>query len=142
MSAKFEDIKIDRSFIREITLIPSKTVRMSILRAPQRNSEKQVSVLSDLKFDQVRRFRSNLNAEPWLEIISHHSSTQSDYLKQYFAGRQEEPQGESRQTSPDVSHFQIKCEEGEMDIIAEGFTCLVIEEIPHIGSAEPEGPLV
>jgi hypothetical protein len=137
MSQKFEDIKISGSFIREITLVPSKKVRMILLRAPQHESEKQVSVVSDLEFHQVRGFRANFQAQPWLEITSCDSPTQSDYLKEYFARERDKPTGEDSGSTGRPHHFRIKCEEGDLEIIAETFTISVIDEIPHVGSSEP-----
>ena len=63
MFEKFEDVEIDGAFIREITLVPSKTVRMILLRAPQTEDEEQVTRVSDLKFYEVRSCHANFHAE-------------------------------------------------------------------------------
>jgi hypothetical protein len=136
MCKDFEGIQIDGSFVRELIFALFKTVRMSLIRAPGSEREEQLSVLSSLQFDQVHRFRANFDAAPWLEITAHHALSSSDYLEQYqnLAQAQEKTHGDL--ISKDLRHFQIVCEEGEIDIIAERFTFLVLEKIPHVGQSD------
>src|SRR6266436_7109322 len=130
MIEAFEDAQIDGAFIRELALIPSNNVRMSLLRAPDDGSERQVSVLSELQFHEVRSFHCNFDANPWLEIESHTSLAQSEYLNRYIA-----KQGGGA-SDLEVRHFQIVCDEGEIDILSSRFTVRVVEEIPHRGPSE------
>ena len=137
MSQKFEDIKVDGAFIREITLVPSKSIRMTLLRAPQSESEEQVTVLSELQFHEVRSCRANFQAEPWLEIKSHDSPAESHYLAHYLARERETADAEVSQSSSTWRVLRIICDEGEIAVIAETFTISVLEEMPHLGPSEP-----
>ena len=130
MVERFDDAPIDGAFIRELAFVPSKTVRMNILRAPKDASERQVSILRDLEFHDVQHFHCNFDANPWLEIMSHATLLRSDLLTQYQVPQQEAG------TSPELRHFQIACDEGTLDISARRCTTSVIEEIPHHGASE------
>jgi hypothetical protein len=130
MVERFDDARIDGGFIRELAFVPSKTVRLNILRSPKDAAERQVSILRDLLFHEVQECHCNFDAKPWLEITSHATLLRSDLLTHYQATR-----GQTR-TTPEVLHFQITCDEGRIDIIARGFTTSVVEEIPHHGSSE------
>ena len=130
MVENFENVQIDGAFIRELVLVPSSSVRMSLLRAPRAEGESQVSVLSDLQFEEVQSCHCSFNANPWLEIRSHAALLQSEPLKMHLPDQQGGP------SRPEISHFQIICDEGEINIVARGFTIRVVEEIPHRGPSE------
>jgi hypothetical protein len=130
MVEKFEDVQIDGAFIRELVLVPSSHVRISLLRAPQADSESQVSVLSDLHFQDVQSCNCGFNANPWLEIKSHATLLKSESLKMHLPDQRGDASG------PEICHFQIICDEGEINILARRFTVRVVEEIPHRGTSE------
>lgn len=130
MSENFAGLDINGSFVREMRLGP-KMVRMTVLRAPQSESETQVTRQYDLQFDGVLGFRSNLDAHPWLEIRSHDLLSHSEYLRE-ISGH------ESRTASSinsQLHHFQIVFDEGEINIIADHFKSSITDEIPHAGSS-------
>jgi len=130
MIENFEDVQIDGAFIRELVLTTSKNLRMSLLRAPHEESERQVSVLSELQFHEIQSVHCNFDANPWLEIKSHATMSQSEYRKRYLADER------GRASGADVRHFQMICDEGEINILAPRFTIVVVEEIPHRGPSE------
>lgn len=130
MLENFADLDIDGSFVREMRFVPSKTVRMSLLRAPQTESETQVTRQYDLQFHGVYGFRSNLDAQPWLETKSHDLLSQSDYLREVS----EQINATSPHIQSELRHFKIICDEGEIDVIAERFTSSITDEIAHAGS--------
>jgi hypothetical protein len=123
-------LRLMGAFISKLEFAPSKAVRINMLRAPTEASERQVTILRDLQFHDVRQFHCDFNAEPWLEITSHATLERSDFLRQYRATQEES------ETIPEMFHFQITCDEGIIDIIARRFTCSIIEEIPHHGVSE------
>jgi len=127
MRDNFEDAQIDGAFIRDLTLVPSNNVRIGLIRAPKDESERQVSVLSELQFHEIHSFHCNFDANPWLEIKSHATMSQSEYLNRYQHGGA---------FGPEVRHFQIICDEGEINILAPRFSVRVVEEIPHRGPSE------
>lgn len=130
MAEKFEDVQIDGAFIRELILVPSDNVRVSLLRAPNNKSERQVSIMSDLQFHEVQSCHCSFIANPWLEITSHATLLRSEFLRTHLRNQRGEASG------AEASHFQIICDEGEINIIARRFTILVVEEIPHRGPSE------
>ena len=130
MIEDFEDAQIDGAFIRDLTLVPSCNVRMSLIRAPKDESERQVSVLSEVQFHEAQSFHCNFEANPWLEIESHATVSQSEYLDRYLANQRGGASGS------EMRHFQITCDEGEINILAERFTIQVLEEIPHRGPSD------
>lgn len=130
MSQNFAGLDINGSFVREMRLGP-KMVRMTLLRAPESESETQVTRQYDLQFDGVVGFRSNLDADPWLEIRSHDLLSHSEYLR--------EVSGHTSRTASSINsqphHFQIVFDEGEINIIADHFKSSITDEIPHAGSS-------
>jgi hypothetical protein len=131
LGIEFKDLKLAGSFIREIRFIPSRTLHIEVRTAPQ-GSEKRVSILYELVFDQVRRLRCGLDAEPWLEIRSQSILESSGYLERNRTRELREIKETFDETKADVRHFQLILEEGEIDIIAEEFTASVLEEIPLV----------
>jgi hypothetical protein len=136
MSERFEDVEIDGAFIREIALVPSKTLRMILLRAPQTENEEQVTRVSDLKFYEVRYCHANFHAEPWLEIKSHDSLGESEYREQHLAPRLKNVGSRTDPASQTSRVFRIICEEGEIAVIAKSFEIALIETMPYFGPAE------
>jgi ClpX C4-type zinc finger protein len=130
MPENFIDLDIDGSFIRAMRFVPSKSVDMSLLHAPRNKTEKQVTLQYDLHFHGAYGLRSNLNAQPWLEIESHDLVLHSEYLKEITEKRS----GTSPESTSELSHFQLICDEGTIDIIAEYFTSSITDEIPVVGS--------
>lgn len=131
----FVDLKIDGSYIRELILVPSQRVRMSLLRGPQSKNERQVALEYNLQFDKLQGFRINLQAKPWLETKSHNLLLDSDYLISHASVEgTEKTKAISGRGEHKVYHFQINCNEGNIDIIAENFTVSFIDEIPYFGS--------
>ena len=128
MSENFAGLDINGSFVREMRLGP-KMVRLTLLRAPRNESEAQVTRQYDLQFDGVLGFRSNLDADPWLEIRSHDLLSHSEYLT--------EVSGHTSRTASSINsplhHFQIVFDEGEINIIADHFKSSITDEIPHAG---------
>lgn len=127
MTEDFEHAHIDGAFVRELALLPSNNVRMSLLRAPLEENGRQVSTLSELQFHEIQGFHCNFDANPWLEIKSHAIVSHSEYLKRYLEG--------SHESTPaaELHHFKIICDEGEISVLARRFTFVVVEEIPHHG---------
>ena len=131
----FKDLKLEGSFIREIRFVPSRSLHIEVRSAPQ-GSETRVSILYGLVFDQVRCFRCDLEAEPWLEIRSHSIVESSDYLKRHMPQKRGEIKDSFAAIEAEVRHFQLILEEGEIDIIAEHFSASALEEIPLTGVAK------
>lgn len=129
MAEKFKDLQIDGAFISELLLVPNKRMRLSLIRAPANEEPRQVSVVSDLEFNDVQSCQCGFKANPWLEIKSHAMSSRSAFLKEYLQNRE----GIS---SSGYSHFQIICDEGEINIIARDCTLVMVEEISHRGASE------
>jgi hypothetical protein len=130
----FTELKIDGSYIRELILMPSQRIHMSLLRGPQSQSERQVALEYELQFSRLRDFRLNLNSKPWLEIKSHNLLLDADYLKDHLSENAEKMKALSEGANRKVYHFQINCHEGSIDIIAENFTISFTGEIPYFGS--------
>ncbi len=135
MSIDFKDLKLQGSFIREFKFVPSRSLRIELRTVPEKGG-KQISVLYELVFDQVRWFRSSLEAEPWLEIKSHNVVLPSDYLQRHTPHQSKEMNEPAAEIRAGLSHFQLILEEGQIDIVAEHFTASAIEEIQVIGRDE------
>ncbi len=133
MQIKFEDVKLEGSFIREIRFVPSRRVYIEVRSAPQ-GSEARVSIRYALEFDQVCCFHCTVEAEPWLEIRSHSIVESSDYLKRSMDRKRGEIEEPSDEIQAEMRHFRLILEEGQIDIIAEEFTASVLEEIPLLDS--------
>jgi hypothetical protein len=136
MVRNFVDLEIDRSFISEVALLPSKAVRMRLFRSPQDESEKQVTQEQSLQFSKVKCCRLSLEAKPWLEVKAHQLVLDSDYLRSCLAETTQQRNARSEHENSPLHHFRMVCEEGEIDIIAEAFAFSVIDEIPFIPSSQ------
>lgn len=134
MADDFNELKIDGAVIREIVFVPSRSVRMSVLRAPETESERQVTTQHSLDFQGIHCCTFKFDANPWLEIESHYTLSSSDYLEQRLQFLSSKVQ--SSDTQPEIFHFQIILDEGQIDILAERFTSSVEEEMPHLGPSE------
>lgn len=131
MITRYNNLKIDGAFISNLTVLPSKAIRLNLFSAPKGTSERQVVQEKHLQFDGVKRFQVVLDAKPWLEVRAHRILQDSDYLKNYL---DEVAQHETSKAEDEVSlyHFQIICDEGEINIIAQSFLNSVVDEIPFI----------
>ena len=128
MPSTFDDVAIDGGFVREMRFFPSKTLEITIVRAPS-ESEKQVTTLSKLVFEDTYELRCRFDADPWLEIRSHSLLQESDLLNRRSVNEPEISQKAREE------HFQIVCNEGVFDILARGFIFSIQEEIPHHGQS-------
>ena len=130
MSQNFDHLKIDGSFISDLTATPSKRVRLSLFHGPRTETDEQVSLEFDLQFNRVRYFILNIEAKPWMEIVSHRILKESDYLRTCLAS-------EEREDGPNnmLQHFQIIRDEGKIDVIAESFTIGLINKMPHFNTS-------
>lgn len=134
MSEQFTPLQLAGAVIREIIFAPSRSFRISVLRAPPTDRERQVSTQYDLHFPSVLCCWLNFQAEPWLEITSYDLLLSSDYLERYVqqtgeAGRQ------STEAPSKIRHFQFTLEEGYIDIISEHNPRVFAWEMPHLGRA-------
>lgn len=132
MSEQSTPLQLARAVIREITFTPSRSFRISLLRAPQTDRERQVSTQYDLHFPNVLCCRLNFQAKPWLEIRSYDILLSSDYLEQYVR-QTGEADRQSTEAPSKIHHFQFTLEEGYIDIISEHNPSVVAREMPHLG---------
>jgi hypothetical protein len=133
LEIEFKDLKLEPSFIREIIFTPSQSIRMSVIHAPESDSERQVSMQYSLHFQGVHSCSFKFDARPWLEIKTHKTLLSSQYLDQYQEARQ--GQTSSSEDQSGLGHFQFILDEGQIDIIAEHFASAIDKEMPHHGSA-------
>jgi hypothetical protein len=131
MNDDFDGILVDGAFIRELNILPEKRSYISLLRAPKSTEEEQFALRYDLEFDNLRAFSINLKAEPLLEVIDHKLIADSKLLEDYS----KRVQSTEHQLS-EMSHFQIICDEGQIDLLAERFTFSLREKIPYYGIIE------
>ena len=132
----FRDLQIDGAVIRAVSFIPARSLELSVLRAPQSDAEKQITIQYALRFDQIRSCRFNFLAEPWAEIKSHDVLTASEYLAEYEKSKNSRSELWARDAK--VTHFQLVFDEGQIDIIAEQFRSTIEQEMPHAGRSESD----
>ena len=135
MENDFDGLDFKGAFIKEICIAPNKQFVFEIIGGQYKPSTpgREVARIVELKFDDLRVFSMNVQADPWLEIISHRRRTDSEYLrvyKEHPAIKLKETQGEA------VSHFEINCDEGAINIIASTWSCVLKEELPIYGRLE------
>jgi len=139
MSEQSTPLQLDGAVIREIIFAPSRSFRISVLRAPRTDRERQISTQYDLHFPSIICCRLNFQAKPWLEIRSYDVLLSSDYLDLY-AQQAREADRQSTATASKIRHFQFILEEGNIDIISELDPGVLAQEMPHLGSvaSQPE----
>ena len=132
----FRDLQIDGSVIRAVSFIPARSLEFSVLRAPQSDTEKQITIQYALRFEQIRSCRFSFRADPWAEIKSHAVVTASEYLADYEKSQNSRSKLWARDAK--LTHFQLVFDEGQIDIIAEEFRSTIEEEMPHVGRFESD----
>jgi len=135
MENDFDRLDLKGAFIKEICIAPNKQFVFEIIGGPYKSSTASGEVVRivELKFDDLRVFSMNVQADPWLEIISHRRRTDSEYLRAYKGHptlKVKEAQSEA------VSHFEINCDEGAINIIASTWRYVLKEELPNYGRFE------
>jgi hypothetical protein len=135
MSKHPAQIQLAGSVIRQITFAPSQSFRISMLRAPATDQERQVSTQYELHFSRVLCCRLNFQAEPWLEIRSYEAFASSVYLQEYVQ-RAGEAKQEPNEIASELRHFQFTLEEGSIDLISQDEPQVLIEEMRHVGQAK------
>src|ERR1044072_4406049 len=112
MKEDFSQLAIDGSIISELKVVPSRKIVMTLLRGPQSEAERSVQTEYDLQFNGVEHFKIAVEAEPWLQVISHNLFSESEYLKGYLENSRPSSGGEK------LFHFEIGCGQGRIDIVA------------------------
>jgi hypothetical protein len=130
MSTIFDKLEIDGSFISELSVVPSKELRMHLFQGPRTNSGKEVVEEHDVLFTRLHGYSFNIKAEPWLEILSHTISSESNYLTDYLTRKTDRKVRKSQSENNAILHFQIVCDEGSIDILAEGVSLSLTNAIP------------
>lgn len=137
MVKDFSSLRIDGAFIGELTVVPTKKLRLSLFRGPLSKSERQMAEEFDLQFNKVEGFRFDLDAKPWLEIVSHKVLAKSDYITSYLADIGKEGR-KPKANRGKLYHFQIVCQEGQLEVLAEQFSISLVNEIPYFESKSIE----
>lgn len=130
MMEEFEALPIDRGFISELHVAANKTFSLDVMSGPFDTGGGEVCRVYELTFRGLRGFRFDVRANPWLEIVSHGSLIGSEMLEEHKV------MGGSDNDS--LSHFQIVCDEGTLDIIAKEFTHAVKEEMAFVRNPQVE----
>jgi len=122
----FSDIDIDGAIIHDFAVVPLIKFVITLLKVVKREGE-SVNQELDLQFNGVRHFKIDLEGEPWVQIVSHGVSNESDYLTT-FRSNSDVPADKN----VELMHFHIGCGGGSMDIIARSFTFSLTNEVPYI----------
>jgi hypothetical protein len=126
MGEDFSQLELDGSIISELRVVPSRKIVMTLLRGPKSKAERPIQTEHDLQFNGVEHFNIAVEAEPWLQVVSHSIFSESEYLKQYL--------GNFKQGSEDgkLFHFKFVCGRGTIDIVAKTVTFSLFNEIPYV----------
>jgi hypothetical protein len=123
----FSKLDIDGSIISEFRAVPSKKFVMTLLRGPQSVNDRAVQTEQDLQFNEVKCFRIAIQAEPWLQVVSHGLTSESEYLHECLATAEGRPtEGNT------LFHFEVVCGQGRIDIIASSVTLSLTNEIAYV----------
>lgn len=131
MLTSLQELNIAGSFIRQLTLFPGKKLEIRLLHGPVGKEQGEVVEEIDLAFHGLTICGFDLRADPWIEIISleteSNSSVNDDPLND-DSSKGETPKGES----PARRRFQLLCCEGRIEILAERFTSTIVDEITFV----------
>lgn len=128
MNTDFEQLDIDGAVITEFKVVPSRKLVISLLRGPQKRNGRTVQTEFDLQFNGLAEFRIALESEPWLQVISHAEFSESEYLSKHAVSKIDTKTGK-------LSHFEITCGKGKLEIIARTVTLSEFNEIPYVESS-------
>jgi hypothetical protein len=118
----FQDLPIVGGFVREFRGWLSKTVMLSMLVPPAKDDEPQVTRDYELHFGRVGAIQFNVKAFNCLEIVSLETVDQSTLLDEYNSRR--------GVRGPDLAHFCVHFDEGRLDVLANTFALIVVDEMP------------
>jgi hypothetical protein len=130
MENNFSQLNIDGAIIRELRLVPSQKLVMTLLLGPQKQDKRAIQVEYDLQFNFVKDFRIDLQSEPWLQLVSHAVSRESQYLRDFNTTASMDSLKEN------LAHYEIICAQGRLDIIARDFVFSQFNEIPYVETSE------
>jgi hypothetical protein len=128
MKTDFEQLNIDGAVISEFKVVPSLKLVMTLLRGPEKQNERLVQTQHDLQFNFVKDFRIELRSEPWLQISSHAVYRESEYFRDFINAAPIDS------VIDGLTHFEIICVRGRLDVIAREFTFSLFNEIPYVDS--------
>ncbi len=134
MTDDFGDLPIDHAYVREILIKPDKTISLSVIGGPFPSASSvtgEVCRIYDVEFERLGSFKVNVHADPGLEIISHSRSAASEFLDSHG--------GRNKSGAGPLSHFRIVCHEGTLDVLAGGFRCSLMEELPFVRTPRADG---
>jgi len=131
----FADLKMDGAYISEVTLAPLKMVRLRLFRGPRGDGERQVAEEFELVIGNLRHFSLAVEADPWLEIISHEAHEESDFMRDYLNGPGGGEGAAAGADAANMRHYRIVCVRGTLDIIGGQFICYLVNETPFFKSA-------
>ncbi|MFN2510560.1 MAG: hypothetical protein ABR568_03845 [Pyrinomonadaceae bacterium] len=124
---EFDNLPFHRSFIRRISLKPNDALTCEIIAGPFESASSltgEVCRTYEVDFQRLGAFKFNVDANPWLEIISNRCLTSSEFLDGHNKN--------GRLSEEPVFHYQLILDEGTVDILAAGFSHSVLEEIPFV----------
>jgi hypothetical protein len=126
MGEDFSQLEIDGSIISELKVVPSRKIVMTLLRGPKSEAERSVQTEHDLQFNGVEHFRMTIEAEPWIQVVSHDLFSESEYLKKYLETSKGHSGGDK------LFHFEIVCGQGRIDVVAKTVSFSLFNEIPYV----------
>lgn len=105
----FDNLPFHRSFIRRISLKPNDALTCEIVAGPFESESSltgEVCRTYEVEFQRLGAFKFNVDANPWLEIISNRCLTSSEFLDGHSKN--------GRLSDEPVFHYQLILDEGRV----------------------------
>jgi hypothetical protein len=130
MANKIENLNFAGSFIRQLTLMPGKELRIQLLHGPLKKGQGQIVEEVDLVFHGLQNCLFDLNADPWLEIISLETDSQLNTAQDDTASSQNSPKTTATNSGSNSTRtFELRCKEGRLLVNAQQLRSTIMDEI-------------
>lgn len=122
---EFEEIQIDGAGLTGLDVVPLKKIYLTIFTFAETLDDKSAGREFNIQFNKIVDFSLDME-ESWCRVISHSAFSESELLSAFKARPVKFPQRVDRDK---LHHFQLILDHGQIDVIAESFSCMLVWEV-------------
>ncbi len=122
---EFEEIQIDGAGITGLDVVPLKRIYLTLFTFAETLDDRSGGREFNIQFNKIVDFSLDMK-ESWCRVISHGAFSGSELLSVFKA----RPVNFARRVDRDkLRHFQLILDHGQLDVIAESFSCMLVWDV-------------
>ena len=122
---EFEEIQIDGAGITGLDVVPLKRIYLTLFTFSETLDDRSDGREFNIQFNKIVDFSLDMR-ESWCKVISHSAFSESELLSTF----RERPIKFARRVNEDkLHHFQLILDHGQLDVIAESFSSMLVWEV-------------